>query len=168
MCGRPRRRKREIGDAASVGCGHVSGLFTRHLWPLALMKSADRFPISLSRTRRLRHCGLIRSPARPVCHHLSPPLQCRGRCTDVGRGLRLLHGRRRVRLVAREDRPGDPRVIAGQQVCWWSVARNGKCESAAGSAGNHSAQPRPLAPSQSPPTRSRLPTRSRGELRVGN
>jgi len=48
----------QIGDAASVGCAHVSGLLVRQLWPLALMKSADRFPISLSRTRRLRHCGL--------------------------------------------------------------------------------------------------------------
>src|SRR3979411_2123396 len=56
-----------------MGCGHAAGLFTRHLWPLALMKSADRFPISLSRTERLRHCGLIRSPARPVRHHFSPP-----------------------------------------------------------------------------------------------
>jgi len=58
----------------SVGCGHVSGLLTRRLWPLALMKSADRVPISLSRMKRLRHCGLIRSPARPVRHHFSPPL----------------------------------------------------------------------------------------------
>src|SRR5438477_10543549 len=46
--------------------------------------------------------------------------------------------------------------------------RNGKCEGAAESAGNHSVRLRPLAPSQSPPTRARLPTRSRGELRVGN
>jgi hypothetical protein len=68
----------EIGDAASVGCGHVSGLLTRHLWPLALMKSADRVPISLSRTERLRHCGLIQSPARPVRHHVLPPLHSLG------------------------------------------------------------------------------------------
>src|ERR1700736_765918 len=67
-----------IGDAASVGCGHVSGLLTRHLWPLALMKSADRVPISLSRTERLRHCGLIQSPARPVRHHVLPPLHSLG------------------------------------------------------------------------------------------
>src|SRR5258708_29879914 len=70
----PLAQEGKIGDAASVGCGHVSGLLTRQLLPLALMKSADRVPISLSRTERLRHCGLIRSPARPVRHHFSPPL----------------------------------------------------------------------------------------------
>jgi hypothetical protein len=70
----PLAQEGKIGDAASVGCGHVSGLLTRRLWPLALMKSADWVPISLSRMKRLRHCGLIRSPARPVRHHLSPPL----------------------------------------------------------------------------------------------
>jgi hypothetical protein len=28
-----------------VGCGHVSGLFMRQVWPLALMLCADRVPI---------------------------------------------------------------------------------------------------------------------------
>jgi hypothetical protein len=32
-------------DAALVGCGHVSGLFVRRGWPLALMLSADQVPI---------------------------------------------------------------------------------------------------------------------------
>jgi hypothetical protein len=46
MCGR-----RLIGksffdvSAALVGCGHVSGLFVRRGWPLALMLCADRIPI---------------------------------------------------------------------------------------------------------------------------
>ena len=31
--------------AALVGCGHVSGLFVRRGWPLALMLSADQVPI---------------------------------------------------------------------------------------------------------------------------
>ena len=31
--------------AALVGCGHVSGLLLRHVWPLALMLCADRVPI---------------------------------------------------------------------------------------------------------------------------
>jgi len=31
--------------AALVGCGHVSGLFVRHGWPLAIMLCADRGPI---------------------------------------------------------------------------------------------------------------------------
>jgi hypothetical protein len=33
--------------AALVGCGHVSGLLMRQVWPLALMLCADRVPILL-------------------------------------------------------------------------------------------------------------------------
>jgi hypothetical protein len=32
-------------SAALVGCGHVSGLLMRQVWPLALMLCADRVPI---------------------------------------------------------------------------------------------------------------------------
>jgi hypothetical protein len=37
----------ELSDvsAALVGCGHVSGLWMRRVWPLALMLCADRVPI---------------------------------------------------------------------------------------------------------------------------
>src|SRR5262249_4382580 len=37
----------ELSDAAAalVGCGHVSGLIVRRIWPLALMLCADRVPI---------------------------------------------------------------------------------------------------------------------------
>jgi len=37
----------ELSDvsAALVGCGHVSGLLMRPMWPLALMLCADRVPI---------------------------------------------------------------------------------------------------------------------------
>src|SRR6516165_3215878 len=37
----------ELSDvaAALVGCGHVSGLLMRQVWPLALMLCADRVPI---------------------------------------------------------------------------------------------------------------------------
>src|SRR6516165_9402557 len=37
----------ELSDAAAalVGCGHVSGLFVRPMWPLAIMRCADRVPI---------------------------------------------------------------------------------------------------------------------------
>src|SRR5262249_6112198 len=37
----------ELSDvgAAWVGCGHVSSLFVRRIWPLALMLCADRVPI---------------------------------------------------------------------------------------------------------------------------
>ena len=32
-----------------VGCGHMSGPFTRRIWPLALMKFAERVPIKTTR-----------------------------------------------------------------------------------------------------------------------
>ena len=37
----------EPSDVAAtlVGCGHVSGLLMRQVWPLALMLCADRVPI---------------------------------------------------------------------------------------------------------------------------
>src|SRR5262249_16010315 len=37
----------ELSDvaAALVGCGHVSGLFVRRIWPLRLLLCADRVPI---------------------------------------------------------------------------------------------------------------------------
>ena len=37
----------ELSDvfAALVGCGHVSGLLMRQVWPLALMLCAERVPI---------------------------------------------------------------------------------------------------------------------------
>jgi hypothetical protein len=34
-----------------VGCGHVSGLFVRHGWPLALMLSADQVPILITHSK---------------------------------------------------------------------------------------------------------------------
>ncbi len=46
---RPFRCKRKIGDAArAVGCSHVSGLLTRRLWQLALLKSVDRIATLLN------------------------------------------------------------------------------------------------------------------------
>jgi hypothetical protein len=46
MCGRRLIDKSFFDvDAALVGCGHVSGLFVRRGWPLALMLCADRVPI---------------------------------------------------------------------------------------------------------------------------
>lgn len=40
----------ELSDvsAALVGCGHVSGLLMRQVWPLALMLCADRVPNKLA------------------------------------------------------------------------------------------------------------------------
>jgi hypothetical protein len=46
MCGRRLISKSFFNVAAAlVGCGHVSGLFVRRGWPLALMLSADQVPI---------------------------------------------------------------------------------------------------------------------------
>jgi hypothetical protein len=47
------RCKDELGEAAPVGCSHVYGLWLRYEDRLALMKSADRIPISFSRSNAL-------------------------------------------------------------------------------------------------------------------
>jgi hypothetical protein len=45
-CGRrPGKSFFDVG-AALVGCGHVSGLLMRQVWPLALMLCADQVPIA--------------------------------------------------------------------------------------------------------------------------
>jgi len=37
-----------------VGCGHVSGLLMRRVWPLALMLCADRVPNNRAHFREVR------------------------------------------------------------------------------------------------------------------
>jgi len=44
-CGRRPGKNFLTFSAALVGCGHVSGLLMRPVWPLALMLCADRVPI---------------------------------------------------------------------------------------------------------------------------
>ena len=44
-CGRRPGKSFFDAGAALVGCGHVSGLLMRQVWPLALMLCADRVPI---------------------------------------------------------------------------------------------------------------------------
>ena len=52
MCGRRLIGKSFLDVAAAlVGCGHVSGLFVRRGWPLALMLSADRVPIASTHSK---------------------------------------------------------------------------------------------------------------------
>jgi hypothetical protein len=52
MCGRRLIGKSYFDvDAALVGCGHVSGLFVRRGWPLALMLCADQVPIQLTHSK---------------------------------------------------------------------------------------------------------------------
>jgi hypothetical protein len=52
MCGRRLIGKSYFDiDAALVGCGHVSGLFVRRGWPLALMLCADQVPIRLTHSK---------------------------------------------------------------------------------------------------------------------
>ena len=48
MCGRRPIDKSFLTLVQLVGCGHVSGLFVRHGWPLALMLSANQVPIQLA------------------------------------------------------------------------------------------------------------------------
>ena len=67
----------ELSDvsAALVGCGHVSGLLVRQVWPLALMLCADRVPNKLAHFRRsaLTQAGFSRSPERPYLHYVVMP-----------------------------------------------------------------------------------------------
>src|SRR6202158_6154086 len=44
--------------AALVGCGHVSGLLMRQVWPLALMLCADRVP---NKRTHFRRCALTQT-----------------------------------------------------------------------------------------------------------
>src|SRR5580693_941929 len=44
--------------AALVGCGHVSGLLVRQVWPLALMLCADRVP---NKNAHFRRCALTQA-----------------------------------------------------------------------------------------------------------
>src|SRR3979490_1019273 len=59
--------------AALVGCGHVSGLLMRQVWPLALMLCADRVPIETSHLKCVDPNGLSRSPERPYLHYVVMP-----------------------------------------------------------------------------------------------
>jgi hypothetical protein len=53
-CGRHRGKSFFDVAAALVGCGHVSGLLMRRMWPLALMLCADRVPIVSAHFRAVR------------------------------------------------------------------------------------------------------------------
>lgn len=90
----------------------------RHVWPQALMKSADRVPIKLTRWKRLETVGLIQSPVRPVCHHISSPSlsavqRSYSRCAK--RKIRLCSANASdIDLVARQQSPGNTRGFVGQ------------------------------------------------------
>ena len=59
--------------AALVGCGHVSGLLMRQVWPLALMLCADQVPIESPHLKCADPNGLSRSPERPYLHYVVMP-----------------------------------------------------------------------------------------------
>src|SRR5229473_4160147 len=67
----------ELSDvsAALVGCGHVSGLLVRQVWPLALMLCADRVPNKLAHFKKecVDPSGFSRSPERPYLHYVVMP-----------------------------------------------------------------------------------------------
>jgi hypothetical protein len=82
----------ELSDvyAALVGCGHVSGLLVRQVWPLALMLCADLVPNKLAHFGRgaLTQAGFSRSPERPYLHYVVVPSPIG--VADLAAGLR--HG----------------------------------------------------------------------------
>ena len=59
--------------AALVGCGHVSGLLMRQVWPLALMLCADRVPSFACTLKCVDPSGFSRSPERPYLHYVVVP-----------------------------------------------------------------------------------------------
>jgi hypothetical protein len=63
--------------AALVGCGHVSGLLMRRVWPLALMLCADRIPNKSAhfRSRALTHAGSADPRNDRICITSSCPRQ---------------------------------------------------------------------------------------------
>jgi len=73
MYGRPLRCKENLTFLAlEVGCGHVSGLSTRRTWPLALMKYADRLPITGTRFGGAGHNSGLSDPGfDPDRHHVT-------------------------------------------------------------------------------------------------
>jgi len=54
------------GAAALVGCGHVSGLLMRLVWPLALMLCADRVPIVSTHSKMRRPKRVLPIPGTTV------------------------------------------------------------------------------------------------------
>ncbi len=87
MCGWPPRCKGFVGafDAGSAAC--MCPAYLWRPWPLALMRSADRALIKLTRLKRLHVCWMPRSrrstvasspPSAPM-HHNRPPHCCSGR-----------------------------------------------------------------------------------------
>src|SRR5712672_1962670 len=69
----------ELSDvfAALVGCGHVSGLLMRRVWPLALMLCADRVPNKNAhfRSRALTQAGSPDPRNDRICYTSSCPRQ---------------------------------------------------------------------------------------------
>src|SRR6267142_4389531 len=105
------------GSAALVGCGHVSGLSMRQVWPLALMLCADRVrnknahfrrsaltqagsPIPGTTVSALRRRALANWCCRSICWRLS----CRQQ------QFRLL-----ISLAPDLDGAGHPRNLVGER-----------------------------------------------------
>jgi len=74
-CGRRHGKNFLTFSAALVGCGHVSGLLVRQVWPLALMLCADRVPNKLAHFKKecVDPSGFSRSPERPYLHYVVMP-----------------------------------------------------------------------------------------------
>ena len=121
--------------AALVGCGHVSGLFVRRVWPLALMLCADRVPIVSTHFKSaMTQTGSPDPRNDRVCITSSCPRQlvlpiCLLASLTLPAAVRLL-----VSLAAHHDGPGHPCDLVGE--------RNGG--DLGGSALHQSCEPGPL------------------------
>src|ERR1700674_3095764 len=108
----------ELSDvsAALVGCGHVSGLLMRQVWPLALMLCADQVPNKLTHFRigALTQAGSPDPRNNRICITSSCPRQL------VLLPLYLASRHQQqfrflVSLVPDHDGPGHPRNLVGER-----------------------------------------------------
>ncbi len=104
----------ELSDvfAALVGCGHVSGLLVRQVWPLALMLCADRVPNKKAhfRSRALTQAGSPDPRNDRICITSSCRSICRRASCRQQQQFRLL-----VFLAPDHDGPGHPCNLVGQR-----------------------------------------------------
>jgi hypothetical protein len=112
---RSRRTTRPLGRRARAAANPHGICWTRHPWPLVLMKSADRVPIAPARTKRQRPRGLPIPSSTGSLSRLTTFELPLGKCKTASRAGSRLQGRSHVGLIALEHRPGDPHGLVGQR-----------------------------------------------------
>src|SRR3954469_2761245 len=109
----------ELSDvsAALVGCGHVSGLLMRRVWPLALMLCADQVPNKNTHFRRgaLTQAGSPDPRNNRICITSSCPRQLVLPIHLRASSCRQQQFRLLVPLAPDHDGPGHPSNLVGER-----------------------------------------------------